>query len=279
MISKHGLAYISGATQLETMMSTNDLATVQNLHLLAGDLTDRNAPTHPLTPIARVAEGYTVHYANKMIRDYPVGATAAPTGMLAAASPSDGKLILYNITADRRLLRLRRDPASLIKASLLFALILFMFGWPRLGQAEDCRNTDKVVASAASVQANINLKGHVFMHVEGYKTEQGKTLFNSQNDFTSAFARWRTATGGRSGNPKPTTCGGGNSGDMDCVPAENLKITSARICTQVSAAGACTASKKIKPTRVAFRYAKNGKGSNGVWILNTAYPTANNNCS
>lgn len=58
-------------------------------------------------------EAYTVTVNKKMMQDYRVGASTDPIGMLAAAWPTDGKLILYNMTTDGRLLRLRRDPASL----------------------------------------------------------------------------------------------------------------------------------------------------------------------
>lgn len=48
-----------------------------------------------------------------MMQDYKVGATTTAAGMLAAAWPDSGSLVLYNVTADGRLLRLRRDPSSL----------------------------------------------------------------------------------------------------------------------------------------------------------------------
>ena len=140
--------------------------------------------------------------------------------------------------------------------------------------AAECRATSSVVASAASVQANSAAGGHVSDHVVGTASEVGKTLFDSNADFVAAFESWRGATGGRSGNPNPKNCGGSNAGVMDCVPAANVGISSASVCT-AAAAGVCIATNPINPASVAFRYAHNAAGR---WILMTAYPSPNSRC-
>ncbi len=160
----------------------------------------------------------------------------------------------------------------------LMALLLGSATMHLTAQAGDCRVTSKVVDSAASVTANTTAGGHVAMHVKGKPTEVGKSQFNTEADFTAAFKAWKTAKAGESGNPAAKVCGGSAATSMDCVPAKTVGITSAVVCTAVTA-GACTTTSAIVPIKVAFRYAKSGTGSNGVWILNTAYPSMNADCS
>jgi hypothetical protein len=139
--------------------------------------------------------------------------------------------------------------------------------------AAECRATKGVLDSAASLSANTAAGGHVSIHVVGQKTESGKSEFLSEADFRKAFTAWQSYTPPPSLVPK--TCGGGSTGLMDCVPATGLAITKGSVCNTVDAAGTCTSTKSITPAKVAFRYAKNGKG---IWILNTSYPSVNSDC-
>ena len=164
-----------------------------------------------------------------------------------------------------------KNPSRLI----CLTLALSFFGLASSAQAADCRATVSVVNSAASVQANTTALGHVALHVTGNPTEAGKSRFTSAANFTSAFTAWKN--GGTT--PSPKVCGGSNSTVMDCVTASRVGITTANVCDTVDAQGNCTAQRTITPVKVAFRYAKSQPGSGGVWILNTAYPSANDNCS
>lgn len=141
--------------------------------------------------------------------------------------------------------------------------------------AAACRVTQTVVDSAASIQANNQNGGHVSIHIAGQATQVNKTQFASENAFTNAFNLWRQ--GGTT--PSPKTCGGGNQSQKDCVAASRVGITSAQVCEAVDQRGNCTRTRAITPTKVGFWYAKNGSGSGGVWILNTAYPSENDDCS
>jgi len=64
----------------------------------------------------------------------------------------------------------------------------------------------------------------------------------------------------------------------DCVDAKLVGVTSATVCQTVDKSGNCTKEQKITPKKVGFWYA-NSKGTAGKWIVNTAYPSVNANCS
>lgn len=142
--------------------------------------------------------------------------------------------------------------------------------------AGECRTSGSVDQSADSVDANTSAGGHVSIHITGSPTEAGKTQFDTATSFTSAFAAWKGATTGKKGVPDPKVCGAAARTRQDCVPAATVNVTTATRCADVDAQGMCTNSESITPTRVSFRYAHNNKG---VWILNTAYPSTNADCS
>jgi len=142
-------------------------------------------------------------------------------------------------------------------------------------QAAECRATSSVDSSAASVAANTKAGGHVSIHVAGNPTEAGKSMFQSEADFKSSFKKWKDHTGAK--GPKPKTCGGSGGSQMDCVPADLVGIATASTCDAVGGNGQCTAMTPFIPARVAFRYL-NAKETGGKWILNTAYPSKNDDC-
>lgn len=139
--------------------------------------------------------------------------------------------------------------------------------------AAQCRATASVTNSAASVEANTLADGHVSIHIRGNPTEAGKSQFNSAANFTAAWANWAAYSGPK--GPDPKICGGSGGTMMDCVGADVAGINAAYVCDTVNDAGNCTSGHNIVPVKVAFRYSKNRKG---VWILNTAYPSVNDNC-
>lgn len=139
-------------------------------------------------------------------------------------------------------------------------------------EAAECRKTDAVEKSAESLSKNTSAGGHVSIHVKGQTTEATKSQFNSEGDFTSAWSAWAAYSGNK--GPTPKTCGGGTGTVMDCVPADRVNINAGYVCDEVNGSGRCTRGHNIQPVKVAFRYAKSG----GKWILNTAYPSVNDNC-
>jgi hypothetical protein len=142
--------------------------------------------------------------------------------------------------------------------------------------AEECRIKDSIVKSAASLKANTTAGGHVSIHVKGQPTEAGKSQFDSEKVFVGAFKAWEKMAKPK---PEPKECQVKPPNVKDCVPASELKITTAWECTAVGKDGKCTKDglKKITPKTVGFWYA-NTKESKGKWILNTAYPSVNEDC-
>jgi hypothetical protein len=149
--------------------------------------------------------------------------------------------------------------------------------------AKDCRETDSVVNSAASVQGNLDAGGHVFKHIPNEQTEANETLFASWDDFASAFKKWAD---GSVNKPAAKGCGGKNGSVTDCVAAKDVGITTAATCVTLKKDGTCDKTKPISPQKVTFNYVnkpgkpnKNGTGgTNGIWVLRTAWPTANSEC-
>ena len=146
--------------------------------------------------------------------------------------------------------------------------------------AKECRHTKAVMESAELVK-NAQVGGHVWIHVFGlrapltrdpkHQPEVGKTMFASPEayyDAWTAFISPDFRTRARLSN-----CGGRAGGLKDCIPAADLGIAEARVCTRVDR-GVCTATEPAEVLMVGFWYAN----SNGKWILNTAYPSADPNC-
>ncbi|PTU65688.1 hypothetical protein DB032_12440 [Chromobacterium sp. Panama] len=148
-------------------------------------------------------------------------------------------------------------------------------------QAADCRVTPDVNASVKSMADNTAMEGHVSIHIHGQPTQAGKSQFDSWDQFKAAFTTWQGYPGPK--GPKPAICGT-RAAESDCVPEGTLYPKGwpgalPSTCKEVNAAGVCTLSIPFpagQPIFLSFRYAKNSKGK---WILNTAYPSLNSNCS
>lgn len=146
--------------------------------------------------------------------------------------------------------------------------------------AAECRVTENVKASVKSMADNTAMEGHVSIHIRGQPTQAGKSQFDSWDQFKAAFTTWQSYPGPK--GPKPAVCGT-RAAESDCVPESTIYPNGwpgARpsTCKQVNAAGACTQSTPFpagEPIYLSFRYANN----KGKWILNTAYPSLNSNCS
>ena len=101
-------------------------------------------------------------------------------------------------------------------------------------------------------------------------------MFLDEASFLNAFTQWQRMV--NSTNPKPKKCGTSTT-EMDCVPAGQLGVNAALVCNAANLnTGLCTNSNQIVPSHVAFRYLKNND-TGGVWIMTTAYPSKNPNCS
>lgn len=154
-------------------------------------------------------------------------------------------------------------------------------------QAKTCTAVDNIVASTASDTANRTaggIGGHVGLHMQnatmplppsGAQSQLGKSAFANWATFQGAFSRWAAATTG-----KHADCGT-SGGAKDIVDAASVGITAGWACTDVGEDGICSNWRKFKPLKVCFWYANSpgAKGTAGKWLLNTAYPSLNADCS
>ena len=151
--------------------------------------------------------------------------------------------------------------------------------------AAECRNTSSVTSSAQSVQTNTNMKGHIWQHIGGLTqkpsgavsgaSQKSKTLFVTLDDFQNA---WKTWMNKQSPSPTPKKCGGKSGSVTDCVSGSSVGVTSAYKCNNADPNGLCNDTTKIVTSYVGFWYANSGTTGN-KWIMNTAYPSQNSNCT
>lgn len=165
--------------------------------------------------------------------------------------------------------------------SLWFTLCV-LFTASSVATAKECRQTKSVIESASLVE-NVKAGGHVWIHVLGLKhplakkphQEVGKTMFASEKDY---FLAWRSFFDPKfQTKAKLSNCGGSSGGQMDCIPAADLGITRAFVCTKLDdKTGLCSAAQAVtsKELMIGFWYAS----SKGKWILNTAYPSTHPQC-
>ena len=160
-------------------------------------------------------------------------------------------------------------------------LICILLANINIAEGAECRKTTSVQDSIKSFDANSAAGGHVWIHVYGVRRPpsasdtqvKDKSMFRSEAEFRTAWTRWVA-----DGNPNPTPKKCGTAGNLkDCVSATKLGITKAYKCTKVENY-LCTAYKEFDPVKVAFNY-YNSASTKNKWIMNTAYPSENMNCS
>lgn len=153
-------------------------------------------------------------------------------------------------------------------------------------RAAICTTNSNVVASSASDIDNRNAGGkggHVGLHMKsaatplppsGASSQLGKSAFADWKAFEGAFTQW-AAAGGTHAN-----CGTGG-GAKDIADAASVGITQGWTCTSAGKDGICTNWTKFKPVKVCFWYANSpGKtGTAGKWLISTAYPSLNADCT
>ncbi len=154
-------------------------------------------------------------------------------------------------------------------------------------QAAICTSNSNVVTSTVSDQKNRDAGGkggHVGLHMKdasaplppsGDNSQMGKSAFKNWATFKSAFDTWKA-------NTTKTHVNCGTSGSVkDIVDASLVNITEAWKCTAVGANGICSSWQKITPSKVCFiYYNKAGStGTAGKWLMNTAYPSVNADCT
>ncbi|AJC45626.1 hypothetical protein [Xanthomonas sacchari] len=151
-------------------------------------------------------------------------------------------------------------------------------------QAKTCTAVDNIVASTASDTANRDAGGtggHFGLHMQnattplppsGAQSQLGKSAFANWATFQGAFNNWAAAKTG-----KHAECGT-SGGKRDIADAATVGVTSGWKCTAVGKNNICTEWTEFTPVKVCFWYA-NTRTTNGKWLLNTAYPSLNADCS
>ncbi|WP_369976515.1 hypothetical protein [Xanthomonas bundabergensis] len=153
-------------------------------------------------------------------------------------------------------------------------------------RAGTCTSNVNVVASSLSDIDNRDAGGkggHVGLHMQdattplppsGADSQKGKSAFADWNAFKGAFTKW-AAAGGTHAN-----CGT-SGGAKDIADAASVGITQGWTCTAAAANGVCTAWQAFVPVKVCFWYANSpGKtGTAGKWLISTAYPSLNADCT
>lgn len=180
-----------------------------------------------------------------------------------------------------------------ITASVVYTALAFLSVAPAQAETE-CRSVDTVTNSVAGWKENLDMTGHIHMHIKQRRTERGKTQFASEDALKAAFKAWQ----GVYLDPKKTfrakTCHL-KDGGLDCVLASDVGVTEGFRCTSLKqpeeklnsqqraalekAEGKgeyCATWDHITPTTVAFNYIRSTDKKK--WILNTAYPSEDANC-
>ena len=100
---------------------------------------------------------------------------------------------------------------SFVTACVAIALVA---SFASVSRAAECRSLASVVASAQSIKANTGDGGHVSIHIKDEPTEANKTQYDSEADFTKAFANWRGLSETRIATLKlaPKSCSGNKDG-------------------------------------------------------------------
>lgn len=178
---------------------------------------------------------------------------------------------------------LKKQKHSILPTAL--ATTLLVAALP--SQAATCAGISNVVTSTQSDQKNRNAGGkggHVGLHMKDASSPLPPSGANSQLD-KSAFKNWAAFKGAfdtwKANTTKPHANCGTSGGPKDIVDASLVNITEAWKCTAAGANGICSNWQKIKPTKVCFIYYNNtgSSGTAGKWLMNTAYPSVNADCT
>jgi hypothetical protein len=181
-----------------------------------------------------------------------------------------------------------------LTASLLCTALALWAAAPARAENE-CRSVKTVTASAAGWKQNLALLGHIHKHIKDLRTEVGKTQFASETELKTAFTAWQNRHLDPNKKFKAKTCNV-NGGGMDCVLASDVGITQGYRCTSLKQPEQklnkqqqkalektegegefCATWDQFTPTHVGFNYAWEGEKKK-QWILNTAYPSEDENC-
>ena len=148
--------------------------------------------------------------------------------------------------------------------------------------AAQCRHLEAVQNSMKSLDDNVALGGHVWIHVWGQedkpskeKPEVGKSMWISEADLMTAWNAWKAELDTKT----KATCAKTSEGYRDCVPKAKLGgVTQLYKCTKVVNNECTEHDGPFDVVAARFDYAFKKVGSKSQWIVNTAWPSQTSNC-
>ena len=170
---------------------------------------------------------------------------------------------------------------------LLVAFVAHVVVGPRGGGPEMCRKKQVVQNSMESLDVNVQLGGHVWIHVYGEQDRPSKekpvarkSMFRNAQEFGRIWTAWI-----QSADVTDAKCSKITDTYQECVPIGRLAsahVTKMYKCTEVQS-NVCVdndGDRDIVAVRFSYAFKKVGKkkAKKSQWILNTAYPSEYGNC-
>lgn len=171
---------------------------------------------------------------------------------------------------------------------LLVAFIAHVVVGPRGQGPEMCRKKQVVQNSMESLDKNVQLGGHVWIHVYGEHDRPSKekpvawekSMFRNAQELGRIWMAWV-----QSDDRTNAICSKTTETYQECVPIgrlANAHVTKMYKCTDVQS-NVCVSNdgdRDIVAVRFSYAFKTVGKkkGKKSQWILNTAYPSENDNC-
>ena len=144
-----------------------------------------------------------------------------------------------------------------------------------------CRHLAAVQDSMQSLDRNVALGGHVWIHVYGEKDRDspekpqvGKSMWRTVGELNEAWNAWKAST-----DKTSATCGSTAKGYRECVPVGKLGgVEQLYVCTKVEN-DVCTAHSPDGDIAAArFDYSFKKVKGKSQWILTTAWPSEHPDC-
>ena len=148
--------------------------------------------------------------------------------------------------------------------------------------AAQCRHMQKVQDSMKSLNVNVQLGGHVWIHVFGEKErkskekpEVGKSMWRNDGERKQAWDAWVD----NKEEKTKANCAKTSDTYRECVAVGKLGgVTEFQKCTEVENNVCTEHGPDLDIAAARFDYAFKKVGSKSQWILNTAYPSEYSDC-
>ena len=149
-----------------------------------------------------------------------------------------------------------------------------------MAHSSDCRVTTSVLNSAADLQTNVELGGHLWQHIAGVKTrptgadagdtQNGKFMFPNKAAFDQIMANLGKLNGGNFQSCPSDHKKSDGKIRADKVAASDLGVKTALQCSKIDTNKVCTETKNVDMTGKTIEFYYLWK--NNQWVLRTAFP-------